>query len=128
MKAKTKLNRVLYLLAMLGVVFAFSIGSTYAAIAFSLNTGSNLLSTASYLAKQENVIINDTSTTPIAFGLGGRSSEVSIQYSYSYDFDIRIQYSLSWSNGKSTDNVILRFADRDSFIVDNNYIYYKIHI
>lgn len=125
MKAKTKLNRILYLLAILGVVFAFSIGHTYAAISLSLNTGSNLLSTTTYLAKQENVIINDTDKTPIAFGLGGRSSEVSIQYSYSYDFDIRIQYSLSWSNGKSTDNVILRFADRDSFIVDNNYIYYK---
>lgn len=125
MKAKTKRNWIFNLLAILGVVFAFSVGSTYAAVAFSLDVGSEIYSTASYLAKQEYAVINDTTSTPIAFGLGSRESEVSIQYSYSYDFDIRIKYSLSWSNSESTDNVILRYADRDSFIVDNEYIYYK---
>ncbi len=110
---------------MIGVVFAFTIGTTYASIAYSIEAGSNVYATTTYLAKQEYSVINDTATTPIAFGIGSRMSEVSIQYSYSYDFDIRIKYSLTWSNGKSTDNVILRYVDRDSLIVDNQYIYYK---
>ena len=124
MRAKTIKNLILKLLAIISIVFAISLGSTYASNSFILNVGSNPNSTTTYLTNQECVLINDTTSTPIAFGLGTRLTDVSVQYSYGYDFDIRLTYSLAWSGGASTDNVILRFVDRDNLIVDNNYIYY----
>ena len=77
-----------------------------------------------YTAKQGYTVINDTLKNPIPFGSGTKNYEVALQYSYGYDIDVCVKYSLSWTNGKSTDNVILTFADRDSYVVDEQYVYY----
>lgn len=77
------------------------------------------------MARQNYTVINDTTTSPIEFGYGSKIFDVAIQYSFGYAVDVRVKYSLSWTNDQSTDNVILNFADRDNFIVDENYIYYK---
>lgn len=123
--AKTK-NWIFNLLAILSVVFAFSVGSTYAYVSLTNNYRSNMYSTATYMANQEYAVVNDTITNGIAFGEGSRLFDVSIQYSYSYDFDIRFQYSISWTDsGLSTDNIILHYVDRDNWIVDGDYIFYK---
>ncbi len=106
------------------LVFAFSIGSVFAAASLNFFAKSNEYSTASYVAPQDHVIINDTTSNPIPFGPGAHPFEVAMQYSYPYNFDVRFKYSLSWSNGNSTDNVVLLYANRDGFIVDEEYIYY----
>ncbi len=124
-RAKTKTKLAYSLLAILGVVFAFIIGVTYCASAFLLNVGSNGYSTSTFVAKQQYAIINDTKTSPIPFGSGAHNYEVAIQYSYSYDIDVRIKYSLSWSDGLDTHNVILNYANRDNFMVDDTYIYVR---
>ena len=123
--AKTRTNLTYSLLAILGVVFAFIIGVTYCASAFTLNVGSNGYSTSTFIAKQQYTIINDSEMSPIPFGTGAHNYEVAIQYSYSYDFDVRIKYSLSWTNNLDTHNVILNYANRDNFMVDNTYIYVR---
>lgn len=124
MRAKTKKNWFSIITAILAVVFACTMGITYAAQIVNLSLGSNGYDTTSYAAKQSYVVINDTEKTPIPFGTGARNYEVAIQYSFSYSFDIRIRYSLSWASGKDTSNVILNYANRNNFIVDNEYIYY----
>ena len=123
--AKTRTNLTYSLLAILGVVFAFIIGVTYCASAFVLNVGSNGYSTSAFMAKQQYAVINDSETTPIPFGTGSHNYEVAIQYSYSYDIDIRIKYSLSWTDGLDTNNVILNYSNRDNFIVDDTYIFVR---
>ena len=124
MRAKTKKNWFSIIAAILAVVFACTMGITYAAQIVNMSLGSNSYNTTAYAAKQSYVVINDTEKTPIPFGTGARNYEVAIQYSFSYSFDIRIKYSLSWSSGADTSNVILNFANRNNFIVDNEYIYY----
>lgn len=124
MKAKTKKNLIVILNAILGVVFAFTIGFTYAFQSVTLKYGTNPKSTAAYMANQQVEVVNDTILNPIPFGIGDNNHEISVQYSVGYDFDIRLEYSFTWSGGLPANNVILHFADRDKFIVDNNYIYY----
>lgn len=124
MRAKTKKNWFSIITAILAVVFAFTIGVTYAAQIVNLSFGSNGYDTTAYAGKQSYVVINDTEKTPIPFGTGARNYEVAIQYSFSYSFDIRVRYSLAWSSGADTSNVILNYANRNNFIVDNEYIYY----
>ena len=109
--AKTRTNLTYSLLAILGVVFAFIIGVTYCASAFTLNVGSNGYSTSTFMAKQQYTLINDSEMSPIPFGTGAHNYEVAIQYSYSYDFDVRIKYSLSWTNNLDAHNVILNYAN-----------------
>ena len=122
-KAKLNKKRIVYLL--LGLVFAITIGVTYALPAISMIFGSSPTSNTAYASGQQYQIVNDTISNPISFSAGSANREVAIVYSYGYDFDIRIQYSLSWSDSAlSTDNVILNYADRDSLIVDNEYIYH----
>ena len=123
-RAKTN-NLIIILSVLLVAVFAFTIGQTFANLTLTLNVGSNPNSTTTYLAKQEYAVINDSINSPIIFGDGAKLSEVAIEYSYSYDIDIRISYSLSWSNGASTDNVILTMPNRDNFIVDDDYIFVR---
>lgn len=128
-KAKTTKNLVAILSAILGVVFAFITGVTYAASSISLDYGLSDKSTDAYVANQQLQVINDTSLNPIAFGEGAHNFEISIQYSFAYDFDVRARYSMSWSkkegesSAPSTDNVILQFANRDNIICDQRYIY-----
>lgn len=122
-KAKLNKKRIVYIL--LGLVFAITIGVTYALPAISMIFGSSPASNTAYASGQQYQIVNDTISNPISFSAGSANREVAIVYSYGYDFDIRIQYSLSWSDSAlSTDNVILNYADRDSLIVDNEYIYH----
>lgn len=123
-RAKTKKRLITILSLILGLVFALSVGYTFAVEVFNLEVGSYHYSTTTYAANQQYTVINDTLTNPIPFGTGAHNYEVAIQYSYDYDFDIRIRYSLSWTGNLDTNNVILNYADRDSFIVDNEYIYY----
>ena len=122
-KAKLNKKRIVYIL--LGLVFAITIGVTYALPAISMIFGSSPASNTAYASGQQYQIVNDTIGNPISFSAGSANREVAIVYSYGYDFDIRIQYSLSWSDSAlSTNNVILNYADRDSLIVDNEYIYH----
>ena len=126
-RAKTKKNFIKVLCVILGVVFALSMGYTFAAEILNFEFGSNSYSTTTYATNQQYTIINDTINNPIPFGTGAHNYEVAIEYSFGYDFDIRIKYSLEWNGGNNTDinNVILNYANRDAYIVDNEYIYYK---
>ncbi len=124
-RAKTRTKLAYILLAILSVVFAFIVGVTYCATSFNLQVGSNSYATNTYLAMQNYTIINDSLTSPIPYGTGAHNSEVVLQYSYSYSVDVRIKYSLSWSNGLSTENVILNYANRDNFMVDSEYIFVR---
>lgn len=127
MKAKRKISFNIILSALCCVLFAFYILPVYSAIVATLNasSASPSLSVNAYNGNQQHTLINETITIP--FIECSTNREVAIEYSYFYDFDVRLTYSLSWSGGASvsTDNVILHFADRDSWIVDNNYIYRK---
>lgn len=128
MRAKTKKNFIVILNAVISVVFAFIIGSTYAFKSETLIYGTKQNSASTYLANQQIEVVNDTILNPIPFGVAANNHEISVQYSVGYDFDVRLSYSLSWSDEDlSTDNVILHFADRDKFIVDEQYIYYANH-
>ncbi len=120
---KTKTKIIIILAAILGGVFAFTTGSVWCAYSHSMNISNNQKAMNTYIAKQSYAIINDTKISPIPFGAGAHNYSVGLELSYSYDVDIRVRYSLVWSNGKPTDNVILNFADRDNLIVDNQYIY-----
>ena len=122
-KAKTNKKIFTIFSAVLGVVFAFLTGFTYCATSLNLTYGNVPNSTAAYLANQEYRIINDTESNPVLFGEGAHNFEVALQYSFDYSFDVRLKYSLSWTDGLSTDNVILHFADRDNIIYDEEYIY-----
>ena len=115
--------------AIIGVVFAFIMGVTYCASSISMQYGMAEKSTSAYIANQQIQVINDTQFNPIAFGEGAHNFEISLQYSFPYGFDLRARYSLSWSkkagetSAPSSDNVILKFANRDNIIYDQNYIY-----
>ncbi len=122
-KAKTNKKIFTIFSAVLGVVFAFLTGFTYCATSLNLSFGQVPNSTAAYLANQEYRIINDTTNNPVLFSEGAHNFEVALQYSFDYSFDVRLKYSLSWTGGASTDNVILHFADRDNIIYDEEYIY-----
>ncbi len=126
-KVKTKKNFIKVLSVILGAVFALTVGYTFAAEIFNFEIGNNTYSTTTYATNQQYSIINDTVNNPIPFGSGAHNYEVAIKYSFGYDFDIRIRYSLEWSGGNNNDtnNVILNYANRDGYIVDNQYIYYK---
>lgn len=125
---KAKTNRKLFtiLSAILGVVFAFTMGVTYCLSDLNYIFGTHPKSTTAFMGNQQYIIVNDTLENPIHFSEGSHNFEIAIQYSIDYNFDFMLEYSLSWSGGNSvsTDNVILRFANRDSFIVDEDYIYY----
>ena len=123
-RAKTRKNLISILLATLGVVFAFITGFTYCISSLTLEYGTHPNSTSAYMANQQYHVINDTVDQPIIFGEGSRNFEIALQYSMPYDFDVRFTYSLSWSGGSSTSNVILHFANRDNIIYDENYIYF----
>jgi hypothetical protein len=96
-KAKTRKNLVAILSAILGVVFAFITGVTYAASSSSMDYGLSDKSTDAYVANQQLQVVNDTKSNPIAFGEGAHNFEISIQYSFVYDFDLRARYSMTWS-------------------------------
>ena len=123
-KAKTKKSIFSIISAVIGVVFAFITGITYAYQSFAPYYEANPNSTAAYLGNQQYHIINDTVDNPIPFGDGTRNCEVALQYSVDYDFDVRIQYRLVWTNSKSSENVVLHFADRDNIIYDEDYIFF----
>lgn len=126
-RARTKKNFIIILNLLLGLVFALAVGYTFAIEILNLEVGSNVYSTTTYATNQQYAIINDTIDNPILFSSGEHNQEVKIKYSFGYDFDIRIKYSLQWSGAENSDtnNVILHFANRDDYIVDNEYIYYK---
>ena len=121
-KAKTK-NLILILCALVSVVFAFSVFSTFSVISITKSHDSNGYMSGAYASNNQIILINDTQTCPVKFGEGTHNFDVSLRYSTCYDFDVRISYSLAWSNGASTNNVILNYANRDNLIVDDNYIY-----
>lgn len=123
MKAKTR-NLIIFLCAILSVVFAFICGPILATASLNITAENNVSANLAYMSRQKYVVVNDTTTSPILFGEGARNTDVSIHYSYGYAIDVRIRYSLAWSNSASTQNVILNFADRDNYIVDDEYIYY----
>lgn len=127
-RAKTQNKFVLFLSVLLGAVFAFSIGITFAAN-MQLIYGTAPKSTTAYLSNQQYQVVNSTTNAPILYSVGVHSSEIALQYSYGYNFDLRIKYSLDWlgdttQNQLSTYNVELLFANRDNVIVDENYIYF----
>ena len=124
LKAKHR-NLIEFLCVLLGAVFAFSVGLTFALPSLKINASSTPLSTTAYMGNQEYVVVNDSETAPIIFGVGTKLTDVSLKYSICYDFDVRIKYSLEWIGGSSTDNVILTFPNRDNFIVDNSYIFVR---
>ena len=126
-RAKTRKNLMIILNLLLGLVFALSVGYTFANEMLNLLVGSDVYSTTAYATNQQYAIINDTIDNPILFSSGEHNQEVKIKYSFGYDFDIRIKYSLEWTGAQNSDtnNVILHFANRDDYIVDNEYIYYK---
>jgi len=122
-KAKTRFL-TLIVCALLGVVFAFTVGHSLAVLGSTINVTSNPKQ-IHQIANQNHSMINDTIEAPIPFGEGTRLTEIALRYSYGYDIDVRFEYSLSWTDGLDTSNVILNFADRDSFIVDDQFIYFK---
>lgn len=122
-KAKTRKNIFSILSAFLGVVFAFITGVTFCVTELNLTYGKNPKSTTAYMDNQQYHIINDTLDQQIVFGEGSRNFDIAIQYSIPFNFDVRFKYSLVWSNGASSSNVILHFANRDNVIYDNEYIY-----
>lgn len=126
-RAKTKKYLIIILNLLLGLVFALSIGYTFAMEILNSEYGNDSYSTTTYATNQQYAIVNDTIDNPILFSQGFHNQEVKIKYSFGYNFDIRIKYSLEWTGGinNDTNNVILHFANRDSYIVDNEYIYYK---
>lgn len=125
MKIKGK-NLSIICILLICLVFACTIGATFAALSVKFVMGSNPKSTQAYMAKQGYSVVNDTITNPISYGYGDKNFEVALQYAYSYNFDVRIKYSLTWSNcvGSSRDIVDLNYANRDNYITDNEYIYY----
>jgi len=127
MKAKTKFSLITVLNAILCVVFAFIVGSTFAASGVT-RTESNLYSTGAYASNNNYKLINSTTNNPILFGETTNNVKIALDYSVYYDFDIRIDYSLSWSNGESVENVVLNFPNRDGFIVDDECIYLTDHV
>ena len=127
-KVKTQNKFVIILSVLLGAVFAFSIGITFAAN-MQFVYSSKPKSTEAYLSNQQYQLINITTESPINYSVGIHSSEIALQYSYGYNFDVRIKYSLDWLgddeyNQLSTYNVELLFSNRDNVIVDENYIYF----
>ncbi len=127
-RTKTKNNLIIILSGILVTVFVCIMGFTFASSGLMYQYTSRPNPTV-YAANQQVKVVNDTLVTPIPFGLTGQGYEISIQYSVGYDFDLRLRYSMSWTgedeNGDplTTDNVILSFANRDDYIVDNSYIY-----
>ena len=122
MKAKTKISLITVLNAILCVVFAFIAGITYCASGVTRNE-SNLYSTTAYASNNNYKIINSTTENPILFGETTNNVKIAVDYSVYYNFDVRVEYEMSWSNGESVENVVLCFAGRDRFIVDDQYIY-----
>ena len=126
-KAKTNRSLIIFLNAILGVVFAFIAGFTYAGQAITFDYGSTPKSANAYLAHQQYTLVNDTQSNPIAYSVGVHSVNVALQYSIDYSFDLRIKYSVVWTDGTTetpATNVNLIFANRDNVIVDEEYIYY----
>ena len=123
MKAKTKFSLITVLNAILCVVFAFIAGITYCAGGVT-RIESNLNSTMAYASNNKYKVLNSTIDNPVMFGETTNNVKIAVDYSLYYDFDIRVSYSLSWTDTTlSTDNVILTFAGRDRFIVDDQYIF-----
>ena len=59
-KAKTQLKIIPILSALLGVVFAFTLGFVYASSVINFTYGTNAKSTAAYFANQQYIVVNDT--------------------------------------------------------------------
>ena len=129
-KAKTSKGLQILLSGLMVLVFAFTVGFTFCASLVTMMAKSNPYSTTTYAGMQQHTLINDTVDNPIPFGYGAHNFEVSLNYSYSYNFDVRFAYSIYWTDALgvttslSTDNVILLYANRDGYIVDDDYIYY----
>lgn len=122
MKAKTKITTSV-LSILLGAVFAFVVGVTFALDSFRYDF-SNGDSVSAYLANKNVVVVNDTTNNPIPYGTSGKNTNLSLLCSVDFDFDVRIKYHLAWSDSSlSTDNVVLDFVDRDNWLVDENYIF-----
>ncbi len=122
-KAKTKNKIFSILCAVLGAVFAFTVGLTYCVSSISLVYGDNPNFISAFLGNQQYHLINDTTTKPVAFGEGTHKFEIALQYAIDYDFDVRVKYSMNWSNGMPTENVILNFVNRNNVIFDDEYIF-----
>lgn len=120
-KAKTNKNLITILSGIVVAVFASIVMLTYCAFGF-LNTYTSGRQPGLYAANQQLKVVNDTLVNPIRYGVSSQGYNISIQYAIDYDFDLKLSYSLSWSNGANTDNVILTFANRDDYIVDD-YVY-----
>lgn len=117
----------------MGAVFALTTSVVYAAFSWSRSHNSGY-ATGAYLPNQSYQIINDTLPNGVPYGAGAKSYEVALQYSYDYDFNFYVEYQLVWVKTTSTtatttsldtSNVILEYANRDSWIVDNSKIYYR---
>ena len=123
-KAKTNKKIFAILSAVISAVFAIIVGATYCASTLSLTFGTNQKTTTIYAANNHYHINNDTLINPVLFGSGSHNFEISLEYDVPYGFDVRLMYEMRWgTSGKSTDNVILNFANRDDVVVDNQYIY-----
>lgn len=123
-KAKTNKKILAILSAVLSAVFAIIIGGTYCATSLNLSYKTNPNTSAVYAMNNHYHVNNDTLINPVLFGSGSHNFEISFEYDVPYEFDLRLQYAMKWgTSGKSTDNVIINYANRDNLVVDQNYIY-----
>ena len=123
-KKKKQGNLIKILCVLLGAVFAFTTSVVYAAFSWSRSHNSGY-ATGMYLPNQSYQIINDSLPNGIPFGDGAKEYEIALQYSYDYNFKFYVEYSLEWTGGLDSSNVILNFSNRDAWIVDNSRIYYR---
>lgn len=123
-KRKKHSNLIQILCVLLGTVFAFTTGIAYGAFSWSKAYNSGY-ATGMFLPNQSYQIINDSLPNGINYGSSANQQEIALQYSYDYDFDFCFEYSMSWSNGKDCSNVILNYANRDAWFVDDQTMYYK---
>lgn len=123
-KAKTSKKIFAILSAVISAVFAIIIGGTYCATSLNLRYKTNPNTTTVYAMNNHYHVNNDTLINPVLFGSGSHNFEISFEYDVPYNFDLRLEYTMQWSTtGKSTDNVIINYANRDNLVIDQNYIY-----
>ena len=123
-KSKNKRNLIKILCVLLGAVFAFTTSIVYGAFSWQRSHNSGY-STGSFLPNQSYQIINDSLPNGIPYGDGTKEYEIALQYSYDYAFDFYLEYTMSWSGSGDTSNVILNYANRDAWFVDNSRMYYR---
>ena len=123
-KAKTSKKIFAILSAVISAVFAVIIGGTYCATSLNLRYKTNPNTTTVYAMNNHYHVNNDTLINPVLFGSGSHNFEISFEYDVPYDFDLRLKYTMRWiPSGRSTDNVIINYANRDNLVIDQNYIY-----